>query len=984
MAISERADGIETTTLQIEGMECGCEGGLIERKMKALAGVRSYELNSVTSQLRVSYDPGCATVQDIIRSVSETGFKASMVKGQRPRSTWWREKQQLALYGCGLLTLIGFVSGALGALPIVSNGLYVLAVLTGVFYPARKALIALTNLTPTIHLLMLIGSGGAMLLGLWSESAVLIFVYSLGDVLESYAVDKARGAIRSLMGLMPKEALVRTVNGERVRPVEEIAVGDVVVVRPGERIPVDGRVIRGSSYVDQAAVTGEPIPVRREAGGEVFAGTINQKGSLEVQVAKPVSEAMLSRIIYSVEEAQAKKTSLQRFSDSFGKYYTPAMFVLGALVATVPPLFMGAEWTPFIYRGLVVFVVSCSCGLALSVPVAVVAAMANAARHGVVFKGGAYLEAVDRVKAIAFDKTGTLTIGRPTVTDVLAFGGADRHEVLELAGAVEARSGHPLAAAIVREARESAAFSGRSVDDFHETAGLGVTATVGGIACVVGSPRYHLEQGVPSAEAEEAIARLEDEGKTVVLVSADGHLAGLVAIADTLRPGAVEALQRLKRAGVRTVMLTGDNERSARAIARMVGVDEYHAALLPTDKVDVIRRLREKHGSIAMVGDGINDAPAMAVADVGIAMGAAGTDIAIEAGDVVLMSDDLAKIGFVRELSNRTVKTIRQNIVVSLVNVAFMVVMALLGYLALVTGLLLNEGSALFVIVTALGLLKWQSVGTAGARLTQTAAGAVAPALSCCDCEEPSCACDEPACDCGEPDCACGEHRVEEHASSPALGDGDLATVTFQIGGVCSCELQIVEKRLKTLEGVKTLSLNPVMNQIRLTYDPTALSVRDVQAVVKKAGASAVPLGAGLDAGRGKPAAVSTTAGSGDVLPTAPVTEEACCVCDGVEAEVPCCACSGPEAGVPMPVPVLDEDLAPEGLASATFQIEGVGCSCEAQMVEKRVKALKGVKALRLDPIALQMRISYDPAALSVADVQKAAKRAGAIAVLVR
>ncbi|MEN6549110.1 MAG: HAD-IC family P-type ATPase, partial [Armatimonadia bacterium] len=387
------------------------------------------------------------------------------------------------------------------------------------------------------------------------------------------------------------------------------------------------------------------------------------------------------------------------------------------------------------------------------------------------------------------------------------------------------------------------AFSGQSVDDFHETAGLGVRATVRGRACVVGSPRCHLEQGVSSAEAEEAVARLEDVGKTVVLVSADGHLAGLVAIADTVRPGAVEALQRLKRADVRTVMLTGDNERSAHAIARRVGVDEYYAALLPTDKVDVIRRLREQHGPVAMVGDGINDAPAMAVADVGIAMGAAGTDIAIEAGDVVLMSDDLAKIGFVRELSSRAVKTIRQNILVSLVNVAFMVVMALLGYLALVTGLLLNEGSALFVIATALGLVKWQSVGTARARVPQTAVGAIAPALSCCDCDEPCCACDEPACDCDEPDCACGEPSVQEHASSPALDDDDLATVTFQIGGVCSCEMQIVEKRVKALKGVRTLSLNSITNEMKLTYDPAALSVCDVQTAVKTAGASAVPMG---------------------------------------------------------------------------------------------------------------------------------------------
>ena len=829
--------GIETVTLQIEGMECACEGTLIERKMRALAGVRSHELNPITNQLRVSFETGSATIQEIIRSVSETGMKASLLKGQGRRSTWWREKQQLALYGCGLLILIAFASGKLGASPLVANGLYVLSVLTGVFYPARKALIALVNFTPTIHLLMLIGSAGAMLLGLWGEAAVLIFVYSLGDVLESYAVDKARGAIRSLMELMPREALVRTETGEVVRPIEQIVVGDVVVLRPGERIPVDGRVVRGSSYVDQATVTGEPIPILRETGGDVFAGTINQNGSLELEVRKPASETMLSKIIYSVEEAQAKKGKLQRFSDSFGTYYTPAMFVLGVLVAVVPPLFFGAEWLPFIYRGLVVFVVSCSCGLALSVPVAIVAAMAKAAHHGTVFKGGAYLELVDRVKVIAFDKTGTLTIGRPQVTDVLTFGSAGEQEVLNLASAIESRSGHPLAAAIVRKSRESGAFSGQSVEDFHESAGLGITATVRGRTCVVGSPRCLAEHGVPVGEAEEAVARLESEGKTVVLVSDNGLLVGLLAIADTVRPGAAEALRRLSRAGVRTVMLTGDNERSAQAIARLVGVDEYNAQLLPTDKVDVIRRLREKHGLVAMVGDGINDAPAMAVADVGIAMGAAGTDIAIEAGDVVLMSDDLAKIAFVRELSSRVVTTIRQNIVVSLVNVAFMVVMALLGYLGLVTGLLLNEASALFVIANALRLLKWQSrvaVPVAAEVPTvraTTATPSIAPPQQSC--------------------CSCSPETSEASASASTVGEATgvngLDSATFEIVGLgCSCAGQIVEKRVKALRGVQTFSLNPITNQMRLTYDAAVLSVQEIQAAVKKAGATAVPMAARL------------------------------------------------------------------------------------------------------------------------------------------
>ena len=712
--MSENGQHTETATLQIAGMSCSCEAELIQKKLSSLAGVKTCDVNAVSKQVRVPYDPAIVTVQDIIKSVSETGMNASLVQEGRRRSTWWKQKQQLALYGCGIIILISFILVLIGAPVLFTNALFALAVLVGVYYPARKALIALINLTPTIHLLMLIGSVGAMLLGMWQESAILIFVYSLGDVLESYAVDKARGAIRSLMDLMPKEALVRKDGREVMLSTEDISVGDIVVVRPGERIPVDGQVILGSSFVDQAAVTGESIPVRRKPGDGVFAGTINQNGSLEVQVDKPASETMLSKIIYSVEEAQAKKTSYQRFSDSFGVYYTPAMLVLGILVATVPPLFFGAAWQPFIYRGLVVFVVSCSCGLALSVPVAVVAAMANAARNGTVFKGGAYLEAMKRVKVIAFDKTGTLTIGRPEVTDVQTFNGISEEELLDLAGSIEARSGHPIAAAMVRKAKESNAFSGRSAEDFQETAGLGVMARINGQRFVVGNPRFQQESGIAIGPAQHAIACLEDEGKSVVLVGSQGQLIGLLAIADKVRPGAKETLQRLRKAGIRTVMLTGDNTRSAKAIARQVGVDEYYAELLPTDKVEVLKRLKKEHGMVAMVGDGINDAPAMAVSDVGIAMGAAGSDIAIEAGDVVLMSDDLSKINYLRELSSKAVGNIRQNITASLINIAFMVIAALIGLLGLVTGLLLNEASAILVIANALRLLTWKSQAEPG------------------------------------------------------------------------------------------------------------------------------------------------------------------------------------------------------------------------------------------------------------------------------
>ena len=686
-------------------MESQEEIQLIQQKINALPGISGLNIDASTHQLDFSYDPSTVNIQDVIRSISETGMKASVIRSKSKFSTWWKEKQQLALVTCGVTTLATFLLG----LTIVPQNYtfigYIIAVLVGVYYPAKKALIALRNLTATIHLLMLIGSVGALVLGMWAEAAILIFVYSLGDVLESYAVDKARGAIRSLMNLAPKQALVSKDGKEIMLSVDEINVGDSVIIKAGERIPVDGTVQTGSSFVDQSTVTGESFPVTKNVGDMVFAGTINQKSFLEVRVDKPASETMLSKIIYSVEEAQAKKISFQRFSDKFSNAYTPAMFVLGIAIAVIPPLLFGAEWMPFILRGLVVFVVSCSCGLALSVPVAVVAAMANATRKGVVFKGGAYFEATKKVKVIAFDKTGTLTIGRPEVTDVISFDKHSNAELLTLASSIECRSGHPLANAIVRKAKESNISIEANLEEFADVTGKGVKAKINGQQCFAGSARFLQENEISTHEHQDQIADLENQGKTTILVGQNGKLLGILAIADALRPGAKETLSIIREQGTRTVMLTGDNERCAKAIAAQAGVDEYYAQLLPEDKVRVVKELKEKYGSVAMVGDGVNDAPAMAVSNVGIAMGAAGTDVAIEAGDIVLMSDDLSKINYVRELSRKTVNIIKQNIAVSLINIAFMVAVALLGYLGLVTGLLLNEISALLVIGNALRLL---------------------------------------------------------------------------------------------------------------------------------------------------------------------------------------------------------------------------------------------------------------------------------------
>jgi Cd2+/Zn2+-exporting ATPase len=697
----------KSVLLRVEGMDCSDESEIITRKLKSTAGISDFKVNFMTEQVEVSYDPARVSVQDLIKSIAETGMKASLERGgaKEGRPWWIRNRQVVFLLACGTMIAVAFILELAGASKVAVDVFFGLAIAVGAYYPAKMGVLALRTFTLNIRLLMVIGAAGAIALGLWEEAALLVLIYSLGDVLEAYAVDRARGAIRALMDLTPKEALVRRNGDEVTLPTEEVEVDDVVIVRPGEKVPMDGVVVAGSSYVDQSAITGEPVPVERSAGNEVFAGTINQRGSIEVRVTKKAADTTLAKIIYSVEEAQAKKSTYQRFGEKFGKYYTPVMFLLGIGVAIIPPLLFGAEWKSFIYRGLVVFVVSCSCGIALSVPVAVVAAIANSARKGIVFKGGAYLEVAHELKVIAFDKTGTLTIGRPSVTDVISLNGFSQADALGLTASIESRSEHPLAEAVVRQAREENA-SFREISDFEAIPGFGVKATVDHGSYLVGSRRLFEGKGIPLSEARGEVERLEGQGKTVVLLGDEKSVLGLIAIADTVRAEAREALAALKGLGLRVVMLTGDNEGTARAIAAQTGVDEHLAQLLPEEKVEAVEKLRDKYGKVAMVGDGINDAPAMAVADIGIAMGAAGTDVAMETGDIVLMSDDLSKIEPALRLSKRAVNNIRQNIFASLLLVVVLVPLALFGVIGLLPGLLLNEVSALVVIANALRLLR--------------------------------------------------------------------------------------------------------------------------------------------------------------------------------------------------------------------------------------------------------------------------------------
>ena len=701
----EDEDKAKSAVLHIEGMDCEDETSLIEKKMKSLKGLESFHVDLMSQTLRAQYDPALLSVQEIIKSIAETGMKARLERENVKEKAWWKDLRILSLITCGTFTVVAFILEKLG-IAVASTILYAIAVSVGGYYPARMGLAALRTLTLNIRTLMVSGAIGAIILGLWEEAAILVFIYSLGDVLEAYAVDRARGALRALMELMPKEAMVRRNGEELTLPVEEVRLGETIIIRPGERIPLDGQVVSGSSAVDEAPITGEPIPLVKEKGMEVFAGTVNQRGVLEVEVTKLSKDTTLARIIHSVEEAQAKKSSFQRFGEAFGKIYTPAMFALALGVMLIPVWFFGGTWLQWFYRGLVVLVVSCSCGIALSIPVAVVAAIGNAARNGILFKGGVYLESAATIKAIAFDKTGTLTIGRPQVTDVIPIGNGSRNEILGLAASLESRSEHPLGEAIVRKAREEEIpFS--LAEGFEALVGLGARGHLNGREYFIGGMRLFLEQNIPIESVQPLISSLEEQGKTTILVGDEKETLGVIAIADRLRSETKEAIQKLKQIGIgQVVMLTGDNEGTAKGIAREAGVDQYFARLLPEDKVEKIKELRRKSGRIVMVGDGINDAPAMAVADIGIAMGAAGTDIALETADIALMSDDLSKLPVAFNLSRRTVRNIRQNIIISLVIITFLVPAALAGWIGMVPGLLINEAGGLAVILNGLRLLK--------------------------------------------------------------------------------------------------------------------------------------------------------------------------------------------------------------------------------------------------------------------------------------
>lgn len=705
-----------TWTFQVEGLDCADCAVHIEEGVAALEGVRDVRLNFAAGKMEVQARQDPALQRSITDRVRQLGYRAQ-VEGDRASlrpvapmdliAFLRRSRTARWALGAGLSMVIGLILSLLPIPPWGANVAFSAAILLAGIPVARAGWAAL-RLTHSldINALMVIASLGAMAVGEFAEGAMGMVLFAVGELLEGYTMERARGAIRALMDLSPAEA-TRLISGEEEQvPVEQLRVNDHIRVRPGERIPADGQILEGHSSVNQAAITGESIPVDKASGDTVYAGTLNGEGVLLIEVSKRVEDSTLARIIAMVEEAQARKAPAQRFVDRFARIYTPAVVAAAVLVALLPPLLGEATFQAWIYRALVLLVIACPCALVISTPVSIAAAVSSAARRGVLIKGGAYLEGLGRLRALALDKTGTMTEGRPRVTTVVAYDGHSEAQVLRMAAAVETGSTHPLAQAVLHETRHRG-LTPPPAQDLRALTGRGASARIEGERFYVGNHTFfEAWEAHPAAVCQEVEA-LEAAGQTVILVGTEDEVWGLLALADQLRPGSQAVVEELRRAGLdHVVILTGDNQGTAMAIAQEAGVDDVRANLLPGQKVDAIEALLRRFGSVGMVGDGVNDAPALARATVGVAMGAIGSDAALETADVALMADDMAQLPWTIRLGRRTRQIVAQNIVFSLAIKALFMGLALAGWATLWMAVFADVGASILVILNGMRLLR--------------------------------------------------------------------------------------------------------------------------------------------------------------------------------------------------------------------------------------------------------------------------------------
>ncbi len=695
------------STFRVEGLDCHEEVALLDRRLGGMPGLERLRADVMTGRLTVAYDAARVSASAIAEAVADTGMRAWLEHDAPSRvAPAGAAARHTLLAVSGAAVGLGLLLEAVGAPLAATRTVFGAAVAAGGWYWGRRAWVSARLFSLDINVLMVLAVAGALVIGEWSEAATVTFLFALAQWLESRSMERARLAIRSLMDLAPAEATVREAGADRRVPVDEVAVGDLLVVRPGDKVPLDGVVAAGFSDVNQAPITGESLPAPKGPGSEVFAGTINGHGAIEVRVTRLRRDSTLARIISLVEHAQAERAPSQTFVERFARVYTPAVVAVAALVALVPPLVLGEPAATWVYRALVLLVISCPCALVISTPVAVVSALAGAARKGVLIKGGRHLEALGRVACLAFDKTGTLTHGTLHVSRVVPLPGATAHEVLRVAAALEARSAHPVARAILRRADRDGIVTPPGAQ--HEALpGLGAAAVVDGRPALLGNHRLFEQRGLCSAEVEAAIADLASNGDSVVIVALGGRALGVIAVSDTPREVGRATVDLLRNAGLRhVVMLTGDHEGSARRVAADLGITDVRADLLPAQKVDAVRQLKA-HGRVAMVGDGVNDAPALAAADVGIAMGVAGSDAALETADVALMADDLLRIPYAIRLGRATVRNIQANIALSLGLKAVFLVLAALGLATLWMAVAADMGASLLVIANGLRLLRY-------------------------------------------------------------------------------------------------------------------------------------------------------------------------------------------------------------------------------------------------------------------------------------
>lgn len=707
----------EMTTYRVEGFSCANCAGKFENNVRKLPKVHDAKVNFGASKISVF---GEASVEELEKAgafenlevIPEKAIRTSVTEeSTKEKKIPFYKKHSTLLYSASFMAL-GFLSMAVnGNENIVTALLFITSMVVGGNSLMKTGLQNLVRLEFDMRTLMTIAVIGGVLIGEWAEVSVVVILFALSESLERFSMERARKSITSLMDIAPNEALIRRNNQEITVHVDDIVIGDIMLVKPGQKIAMDGVIVEGSSSINQAAITGESVPVEKHEEDEVFAGTLNEEGFLEIKITKLVEDTTIAKIIHMVEEAQGERAPAQAFVDKFAKYYTPAIMAVAALVVVVPPLFFEAEWGIWVYQGLAVLVVGCPCALVISTPISIVSAIGNAAKKGVLVKGGIYLEEIGTLDAIAFDKTGTLTKGIPVVTDFEMINDqTGEHKMLSIITALEYRSQHPLASAVINKAEhENISYSNVSVKDFSSITGQGIRGKIDGTYYYIGNsklfsdlPGIHLTDTI-----KDSISSLQQQGKTVMMAGTENNIEAIIAVADEVRETSQEMLRKLHDSNIKkTVMLTGDNQSTANTIGEQVGVTDVRFELLPQDKLEVVKKLKSRHKRVAMVGDGVNDAPALAASTVGIAMGSAGTDAALETADVVLMGDDLNKLPFTIKLSRKTLNIIKANIAFAIGIKVIALLLVIPGWLTLWIAILSDMGATVLVALNSMRLMR--------------------------------------------------------------------------------------------------------------------------------------------------------------------------------------------------------------------------------------------------------------------------------------